>query len=131
MKLLVSLFLLVLSGCQLFGSNGTGRDVIELEAQFKADQTRVELVLTNRTDRAIGFNLCLSAIENQSTEQRYYDPLIDCQSSLDILQAREDAEMTLSFGATDPLPIGLYRAVTTVEVDRDPREIKSATFAIR
>ncbi len=130
MKILALLALLSLAGCQLFGSHNSTRDPVGLEATFRSDGARVSLVLTNRTDRAVGYNLCLSPVENQQTGRRFFDPLIDCQASLSLLQSKERAEMTLSFGASD-LPSGTYRAVTTVEAEGESREIKSAPFAVR
>ncbi len=129
MKQLALAALITLSGCQLFGLGNAVSSTVEMRATYQADETRVLLVLINRTDQAVGYNLCLSSIENQQTRQRYSDPLVDCQPSLSMLQSKEKEETTLFFGASD-VPPGTYRAVTTIEIDGDAREIASASFVI-
>lgn len=114
---------LLLAGCQLFSPDGgtaltdapppPPTSELSLSAELSADARTVDLVLTNRTENPVGYNLCGTPLQDARTGAVRYNPALVCTMELLSLAPGASALGTIPLSG-DWLPAGSYRARATV-----------------
>jgi hypothetical protein len=134
---LITAVSLALIACapQAVEENGAGRAFADLTAQpatVRAGGT-VDLTLTNRSEHALGYNLCPASLERRvgdDWQQHPESPAEVCTMELRVLQP--GASGTYQHTLPPTLPAGTYRFWAGVEwpLGEDRVGIRSTTFVV-
>lgn len=137
---LLLLFLaVVLSGCKTHHSlNAPDELSFQTEADLYRPGDEVEVLLSNGSDQAVGYNICFAFL---SLEQRREDvweripvelgpePNAACTAQLNGLAPGESAESTAYLPAD--LAAGTYRLTADIEVDRVRQPVETNPFDVQ
>jgi hypothetical protein len=125
MKRITMAMLVFLAACAPMMSSGSA---VELTAARSG--ASVTLTLTNRSDSAIGYNLCTSALERRETND-WVAVRTDEVCTMELRSLRPDATATFEKTLPPNLRPGTYRYVTSIEQPMGGSRIVVATDSFK